>query len=81
LNTLIAPNFVCHNKIFNVKTNYTLAFAAFLFLRASYILGKLGLPWVKKAGENHPENYSRASELFGLSFSPAEKDSMISKLK
>lgn len=64
---------------YSMKTNYTPRFAAFLVLGAITFLA-LGFTLGKKAGEITPETIQAASELFGLSFSPAEKDSMISNL-
>lgn len=64
---------------YSMKTNYTPRFAAFLALGAITFLA-LGFTLGKKSGEITPAAIEAASELFGLSFSPAEKDSMISNL-
>jgi len=63
-----------------MKRNYSPRSAVFLLLGAISFLA-LGFTLGKKAGEITPISIEGASELFGLSFSPAEKDSMIGNLK
>ncbi|EAZ81703.2 amidase [Algoriphagus machipongonensis] len=54
--------------------------AFLIFLGASCCLA-LGFTLGKKSGEITPNSIEGASELIGLSFTPAEKDSMISRLE
>jgi Asp-tRNA(Asn)/Glu-tRNA(Gln) amidotransferase A subunit family amidase len=61
-------------------TKNSLRTKAFLVLGAISFVA-LGFTLGKKAGEITPASIEGASELFGLSFSPAEKDSMIGNLK
>jgi Asp-tRNA(Asn)/Glu-tRNA(Gln) amidotransferase A subunit family amidase len=61
-------------------TKNSLRTKAFLVLGAISFVA-LGFTLGKKAGEITPLSIEGASELFGLSFSPAEKDSMIGNLK
>jgi Asp-tRNA(Asn)/Glu-tRNA(Gln) amidotransferase A subunit family amidase len=61
-------------------TKNSLRTKAFLVLGAISFVA-LGFTLGKKAGEITPLSIEGASDLFGLSFSPAEKDSMIGNLK
>nr|WP_040303079.1 amidase [Algoriphagus machipongonensis] len=64
-----------------MKINNRMSSRAFLiFLGASCCLA-LGFTLGKKSGEITPNSIEGASELIGLSFTPAEKDSMISRLE
>jgi Asp-tRNA(Asn)/Glu-tRNA(Gln) amidotransferase A subunit family amidase len=63
-----------------MKTNYTPRSPVFLILGAFAFLA-LGFTLGKKVTEISPISIEGASEIFGLSFSPAEKDSMIGNLK
>jgi len=63
-----------------MKTNHTPRSPVFLILGAFAFLA-LGFTLGKKVTEISPISIEGASEIFGLSFSPAEKDSMIGNLK
>lgn len=63
-----------------MKNNKTVKSAAFLILGAAAILS-LGFTLGRVTGEITPQSIQGASELIGLEFSPAEKDSMVNTLK